>query len=86
MIYRIPRSAKSTNIQPSTFNLQLLTVFFVLRHCFFSWTILLSFIMIKRLKLKESGFKMNFYLHMCKKSSTFAEFLTKVKSEMKILG
>ena len=42
--------------------------------------------MIKRLKLKESGFKMNFYLHMCKKSSTFAEFLTKVKSEMKIHG
>ena len=34
---------------------------------------------IKCLKSKENGLKMAFYLRMCKKSVTFAKFLTKVK-------
>ena len=31
---------------------------------------------IKCLRLKENGLKMAFYLRMCKKSVTFAKFLT----------
>ena len=48
---------------------------FVLSGCLLLGGKLLSLI-IKRLKSKENGLKMAFYLRMCKKSVTFAKFLT----------